>query len=173
MSLSEKLWKETYLYVSDKPIDELRSDIDALLQRTRGWRFDVNLTGSFKGGNAFHLTPKRSFAVFSGTDQNISHLNGELFEQGNKTLVRVTVRPNLVTVIGVILVPLLVFASMFADSAKNNDRMIALATGILFPTFFYYIGIRYPKNAIRNRFARVFDLRLAVDERLASPDIHP
>jgi hypothetical protein len=47
MTLLEKLWKETYKYTSDKPIGELRSDIQALLQRTRGWSFETNLVGSF------------------------------------------------------------------------------------------------------------------------------
>jgi hypothetical protein len=174
MPLPEKLWKETFLYTSDKPIDELRSDIDALLQRTRGLHFDVNLTGSFSGPDTFELTPKWSLGNFQGFgDRDISHLYGELIQQNNETLVRVTVRPNIGIIVAVFLVPAILIPLLAFGSTDLQGRITLSIIAIVFPTWFYFIGIRYPKNAIRNRFARTFDLRKTVDERLPLPDTNP
>lgn len=175
MDLSEIFGEENYLYESDKPIDEFRSEIEALFQRTKGFNFDVNLIGAFDDDNTFHMTPKWSLAASSQGmgDRDVSHLYGELYQKDNKTLVRVAVRPNTGIVVATFLAPAIAIGVLLFGSPNQQGMIIASILAVAAPAWLYFAGIRYPKKAIRNRFAKVFDLRLAADEQLDLPDTNP
>jgi hypothetical protein len=156
--IPKQLWKEDFPYSSDQTMDELKTDIENVLNK-KWWQMGINLTGSFFAMYAFQLTPKWQLAVFSNGGST-AYLNGEIITHENQTLVRFTVRPNSTFTITFFLAPLLMII-LFITGKIQTDRNSLLGEGTFFlilPIVMYFACV-LSKSALKDRFVQTFKLK--------------
>jgi hypothetical protein len=160
--LPKQIWKEKYNYQSNKSVVELKSDIQQLFEKSKGWDFSVNLTGEFTSDFKFKMTPKWQFAYIKNFEREISYLNGELRQdEFNKTRVTFTVRPNSIFLIFFIAFPLiglLALTSNVTNEQKNDTLVVGLVFIIIVPLLNLLMG-HYAKKSIKDRFVKTFKLK--------------
>ncbi len=163
--IPKQIWKEEYDYYSDKSVDELKTDIQQLLDKTRGWDFSVNLTGKFTSEFEFEMTPKWQFAIIRGFEQKISYLEGQIFvDEFKRTRVTFNVRPNSTLLIFLFAFPMIgIFALTTGNMKGDKDdaKIAGLAFTFVVPAVMLLLGY-FAKQDIKNCFVKAFDLKPVV-----------
>jgi len=156
------IWKEAYNYYSDKSADELKTDIQQLLDKTRGWDFSVNLTGKFTSEFEFKMTPKWQFAIIRGFEQKTSYLEGQIFvDEFKRTRVTFSVRPNSTLLIFLFTFPMIGIFALTTGNMKGDQeeaKMVGLAFIFVVPVVMLLLGY-FAKQDIKNCFVKTFDLK--------------
>ena len=160
--LPKQIWKEEFYYYSDKSVDGLKSEIQQLFAKTKGWNFSVNLKGEFISDYEFKMTPKWQFAVIKSFEREVSYLNGQIFsDELNRTRVTFTVRPNSILLIFFFAFPLFGIFALTTNNIKgdvNEARIVGAIFTFVVPTLMLLFG-HLAKQGIKNRFIKTFDLR--------------
>jgi hypothetical protein len=157
--IPKQLWKEDFLYSSDQTMDELKTDMENVLSKSKWWQMGINLTGSFFAPYAFRMTPKWQLAVFSNGGST-AYLNGEIIAHENQTLVRFTVRPNSTFTIFFFLIPLCIIISFITAKAQTdrNGLLVGGACLFVFPIAMYFACV-ISKSSLKDRFVETFKLK--------------
>lgn len=160
--LPKQIWKEEFEYYSNKSVDGLKSEIQQLFDKTKGWNFSVNLTGEFISEYEFKMTPKWQFAVIKSLEREVSYLNGQIFsDELKRTRVTFTVRPNSILLIFFFVFPLLGIFALTTDNINgdiNEARIVGAVFTLVVPSLMTLFG-HFAKQGIKNRFVETFDLR--------------
>lgn len=160
--LPKQIWKEEFNYYSDKSVDELKADIQQLLNKTRGWDFSVNLVGEFTSEFEFEMTPKWQFVMISNYERNVSYLNGQIYsDELKRTRVTFSVRPNSISLIFSFLFPIfgiLFLTTINTRSDIEKNIIISLVFIFVVPAFMLSFGY-FAKQQIKNRFVKTFSLK--------------
>jgi hypothetical protein len=171
LPIPKKLWKETYLYASDKSLDELRATMKASIDKHRNY-----LDGAFNTPNSFRLNSNWRFGIFQGSFDPASgsgtpfvFLDGEIFQQSGRTFVRTTLRPNMLTTVMFFLQPALALVLFFCvprDATNPNEPFLHICFAAFFflgPLTMYFLSV-IPKRQLRKRFLRTFALEQVSDD---------
>ena len=160
--LPKQILTEEFCYYSDKSIDELKTDIQNLFDKTKGWNFSVNLTGKFISEFEFKMTPKWQLITISNFERDISYLNGQLFsDKLKRTRVVFTVRPNSIFLIFFLIFPI-IGTYIFINENTNGDNIDIKIAGLVFTLIVPAITLiiaHFAKQGIKNRFVETFDLK--------------
>jgi hypothetical protein len=160
--LPKQIWKEEFNYYSDKSVDGLKTDIQQLFDKTKGWNFSVNLTGEFTSEFEFKMTPKWQFAIIKNFEREVSYLNGQIHsDELKRTLVTFTVRPNSILLIFFFLFPMFGIFVLTTDNIKGDiedARIGGLVFTFVVPALMLVFG-HFAKQGIKNRFIQTFDLK--------------
>lgn len=160
--LPKQIWKEEFNYFSDKSVDGLKTDIQQLFDKTKGWNFSVNLTGEFTSELEFKMTPKWQFAIIKNFEREVSYLKGQIFaDEFKRTRVTFTVRPNSILLIFFILFPVFGIIALTTDNITgdiNEARIVGLVFTLIAPALMLLFG-HFAKQGIKNRFIKTFDLK--------------
>jgi len=158
--LPRQLLTEEFNYYAEKPVDDLRDDMQQLFEKTRGLNFYANFSGKFTSSYAFEVKPTYRPAYTSGFGKNTVYLVGKI-SQGDNNHARVTilVRPNAMFII-VFFVSLVWGLYTLAFVRKNGtaDIIINLVFILLVP-FIMVVWAYFAKKGIKDRFVKVFGLR--------------
>lgn len=140
----------------------MRSEIQQLFDKTKGWNFSVNLTGEFVSDYEFKMTPKWQFAVIRSFEREVSYLNGQIFpDELKRTRVTFTVRPNSILLIFFFLFPVFGLFALTTNNLKgeiDEARIIGLVFTLGVPALMLLFG-HFAKQELKNRFVKTFDLR--------------
>lgn len=157
--IPKQIWKSTYHYYSDQPMDILKADIQQLLDQKEGWTFSVNLKGEFTSEYEFNMTPKWQLANINSYERKISYLEGQIFQdESENTRVDLTIRPNSVLAIFFFLFPFIGFFILISDEGKNGHVIGGLVFTLIVPLLMLLFG-HFAKSGIKDTFVRAFDLK--------------
>lgn len=160
--LPKQIWKEEFNYYSEKSVDGLKTDIQQLFDKTKGWNFSVNLTGEFTSEFEFKMTPKWQFAIIKSFERKVSYLNGQIHsDELKRTLVTFTVRPNSILLIFFFLFPMFGIFALTTDNIKGDiqdARIVGLIFTFVIPALMLVFG-HLAKQGIKNRFIKIFNLK--------------
>ncbi len=143
------IWTEKSYYLSNKNFNTIHTELQSIFGDNS---FDVNLCGKFKDGTAdkFVVTPKWSFFVFRGGEQDIAYLNGTIKTTvDNKTTIEIKARPNMFFP----LFSLILLASNFNGSVHEIADIFTIIAPIALLTLSYYL-----KKSLRDRFVKTLNL---------------
>jgi hypothetical protein len=154
------IWMEKSYYLSNKNLKNIHSELQSIFGDNS---LDVNLSGKFKAGNTdkFVVTPKWSFFVFKGGEQDVAYLNGTIKTTvDNKTIIEIKVRPNIFFP----LFSLILLASNFDGKLQGTEDVLAQSTiTIIIPiallTLSYYL-----KKSLKDRFVKKLNLNSTDDQ---------
>lgn len=158
--LPKQLLTEEFSYYAEKPLDDLRDDMQQLFEKTRGLNFSINLTGTFTGSYAFEVKPKYQFGYINGFKRDAAYLAGKIaLGENNHARVTILVRPNSMFII-VFFVSLVwgLYRLLFVHSYSASD-IIADVVFILVIPFVTAVWAHLAKAGIKNRFVKVFGLK--------------
>lgn len=161
--LPKPISKEDFDYVSDKSVDSLKSDIQQLFDKSKGWNFSINLTGEFTSDSEFKMTPKWQFVHIRGGDSSEAYLNGRIFEdEYRRTRVKFTVRPNSIYPLFFFIFPLFGLLALTSDDTRNKDVAdivgLILMVVVVGPGSMLLFGY-FAKQRIKDRFIKTFNLK--------------
>jgi len=161
--LPKPISKEEFDYVSDKSVDSLKSDIQQLFEKSKGWNFSINLTGEFTSDSEFKMIPKWQMAYIRGGESKIAYLNGQIFEDEHKrTRVKFTVRPNSMYPLFFFAFPLFMLLILINSDKGNNDIVNIVGTSLMafvvIPGTMLLFG-HFAKQGLKDRFIKTFNLK--------------
>lgn len=174
LPIPKKLWKETYLCASHQSADELRSTMTTSFDTARTTIGKNDLEGAFYAPYSFRLNPKWYFGSYGSFNaiwrfrSAMVFLEGEIFPKPGKTLVRVTIRPNIIAPIQFFLMPVLAVVLFFViprDPTDPKDSLLRIFCAALFlvgPLLMYLFSV-IPKQQLRKKFLRTFALEQLAD----------
>lgn len=160
--LPKQICIEEFNYFSEKSVDGLKTDIQQLLDKTKGWNFSVNLTGEFTSEFKFKMRPKWQFVIIKSFEREVSYLNGYIFiDELKRTRVTFTVRPNSIFLIFFFLFPVVGIFVLTTDNIQGDideSRIVGLVLTLVVPALMLLFG-HFAKQGIKNRFIKTFDLK--------------
>ena len=160
--LPKQILEEEFQYYSDKSVEGLKTEIQQLFDKTKGWNFSVNLTGEFTSEYEFKMTPKWQFAVIKNFERQVAYLNGKiLVDESKRTRVNFSVRPNSILLIFFFLFPMFGIYILTTDKIEGDiveARIAGLVFTFLVPALMLVFG-HFAKQGIKNRFIKTFELR--------------
>jgi len=139
-----------------------------LFDQTKGWDHSVNLTGEFVNTTKFEITAKWQLAQIKSFERMEAIIEGEVSQDELlRTQVIFTVKPNSIFAIFFLIFPAM-FLLPILTSDKQRDLMELLppmAISLLIVPSILLALAYFSKSALKNRFVRVFELKL-IDEYL-------
>lgn len=156
----KQLLTEEFTYYSDKPVDDLRLDMQQVFEKTKGFNFFVNLAGEFTSSYAFEVKPKYQFGSIKGFKGDAAYLVGKINQVDNNNVqVDVLVKPNSMFVIGFFVCLVWgLFRLLFVHGQSTQDIIIDLVFVFVAPVVIVVVA-HFAKAGIKNRFVKVFILK--------------
>ena len=142
----------------DETLTNLHAKLKAITDR-RWHDFSEKITGKIKDDNSFEVTQKWSFTHIRWIENSPAYLFGALSSDSDRTIVKLTVRPNSGFVIFFYLLLVLFFCEIFGISTFiDGPRSFKL---VFFPFFnLILFGLmKYFTTELRKRFERMLNLR--------------
>lgn len=160
--LPKQLRKEEYHYYSDQSVEELRSEIQQLFDKTKQSNSYVNLTGVFVSEYEFQMVPKRQPVTIKNFERDMSYLNGQIFIDALKrTQITFSVRPNSIFAIFFFVFMVVGILALTLNNIKgeiSEVKILGFVFTFLVPVMMLLFGY-FTKKAIKSAFVKAFDLK--------------
>lgn len=152
------LFNRNYKYVVNGSVDNIRSDMTRITDK-RWYDFSENITGNLNDDNSFKFTHKWTFGYIRWIENSFAYLTGTIRQEGDKTIIDTTLRPNSGIVLFFYILLVLFLCELFGIQTMLKGPKIYL---LLFLPFFdlILVGLMlYMTNGLRNRFERIMQLK--------------
>lgn len=146
-------------YVVHDNVDTVSSELSSILRR-RWYDFNENISGRLNEDGTFKLSPKwtlGSLKVF-GMLQDMTYLIGTLKEDGDKTIIETTTRPNYALVAAFYFPLLLLLIKIFGLDIFIEGSLTQLLLVIPVVCFALAVIMVFSVIRLRNRFERLMHL---------------
>lgn len=146
-------------YIVNDKLDEVRSELTHLLDR-RWYDFSENISGRVNEDWSFRLYPKWTLGYLNvfGMSQNMTYLIGTLKEDGNKTVIETTTRPNYALIVAFYFPILLLILKVFGFNIFIEGTLTQLLLVIPAVCFVLAAIMVFSVLSLRNRFERLMQL---------------
>jgi hypothetical protein len=161
--IPKQILSEYYCYYSDRTVDDLKTEIQQLFDKTSGWNFSINLKGTFTAENEFKAMPKWQLVQIRGGESNeIASITGKIFQnEFHQTEVDFKVSPNSIIPILFFIFPvigILALTHQKIGGDKNDAIIVGICFTFLVPTLMLILGYQ-AKKGLKERFVDTFGLR--------------
>ncbi|RTL58736.1 MAG: hypothetical protein EKK37_10440 [Sphingobacteriales bacterium] len=147
-----------YKYTISDSIDSVRNDFGKIT-KGRWFDFSNNITGTLNDDNTFKLTHKWTLGYIRGFGGNsFAYLKGNITTEDNKTIINVTLRPNITLTFFFYFISILFLCELFGIKTMLQGPRLQLIFTLLL--FVFIIGglMLMMTNGLRNRFERILQL---------------
>jgi hypothetical protein len=152
------LLTQKYKYTLNNSLEDVRNDFSKITNAS-GHNFLNNITGTLNADNSFRLTHKWTFGYIRGLGgSSFVYLKGTITSEGAKTIINMTLRPNIGLTILLYFIGVLFLCEIFGvKTMLEGPRIPIILTLLLFELI---IGglILMMTNGLRNRFERILQL---------------
>lgn len=145
-------------YTINESPENIRTEIQSITKR-RWYDFSDNIHGTIKNENEFTFTSKWSFTFINWIERSPAYLTGTLISEGNKTIIKTTLRPNSGFVLIFYFVAVLFFYELLiGETFINGPKEIKLLI-FSFLNLILFGLIQMYTLSLRYRFERLLHLR--------------
>jgi len=146
----------TEKYTIADSIDDVREQIEIAIKRERH-DLSVNIKGRFINDDTFIVSTKWSLVVIRWIESDLVYLKGNIFSEGNKTLVQISIQPNSGLIIA-FYGSIILFLCYLIGITPFSDRVLSkqILTFPLLALSFRSI-IRFSTLRMKRRFERLLD----------------
>lgn len=151
-------FNRSYKYVVNSSVDNVRSDMTRITDK-RWYDFSENITGKLNDDNSFKFTHKWTFGYSRWTENSFAYLTGTIREEGDKTVIDTTLRPNSGIVLFFYILLVLFLCDLFGIQTMLKGPKIYLLLILSFFDLLLAGLMLYVTNGHRNRFERIMQLK--------------
>lgn len=152
------LFNRNYKYVINSSVDTVRSNLTHITDK-RWYDFSENITGRLNNDNSFKLTHQWTFGYIRWIENSFAYLTGTIRQEGDKTVIDTTLRPNSGLVLFFYILVVLFLCELFGIQTMLRGPKIYI---LLFIPFFnlVLVGLMlFLTNGLRNRFETIMQLK--------------
>lgn len=146
-------------YIVHDKLDNVSSQLADILDR-RWYDFSENISGTLNSDWSFRLSPKWTLGYLKvfGMSQDMTYLIGKLKEEGDKTIIETSARPNYVLVAVFYFPLLLLLLKVFGFQIFIEGTLSQLLLGIPVVCFVFAMIMVFSVLRLRSRFERLMQL---------------
>ena len=145
-------------YIVHDSLVNFRLKVESIANRT--WHdFSDNIVGKIEEDNKFSFTHKWCLAYIEWIERSPAYLTGTLASEGNKTIVKCTVRPNSVFIISLYLSVIIFLWVLFGKNGFANGPKLFLLAFLPLGLLIVYGVMKYYTTRLLNRFENKLKLK--------------